>query len=201
MNKTEITLGYLNACKKTGDPYCVCNLNNGYCGEDPITCQQWPGKKEDIGKGEGLTQSCKVEVCKPGFYKDKEGYGGCLKHRECSLEEEIIFKGNSTMNRQCGPLTQTTTPTKSTKIFGANNTSPSSDGTADTDKIPVIISSVVGCIIVIVVIIVSVAIIYQCRRGRHHANPGDEGQNYRYLSLIDRGWNLCCRTNKREASL
>lgn len=53
----------------------------------------------------------------------------------CSLEEEIIFKGNSTMNRQCGPLTQTTTPTKSTKIFDANSTSPSSDGNKNFQRL------------------------------------------------------------------
>lgn len=115
------------------------------------------------------------------------GYGQCLKHKECWLEEEIIFKGNSTMNRQCGPLTQTTTPTKSTKIFDANSTSPSSDGTADPDQIPVIIGSVVGCIILIVMIIVLVAIIYRRRRGRNNANPGDEEQNPERLSLNGQG--------------
>lgn len=91
------------------------------------------------------------------------------------------------MNRQCGPLTQTTTPTKSTKIFDANSTSPSSDGTTDPDQIPVIIGSVVGSIILIVMIIVLVAIIYRRRRGkkfcRNNANPGDEEQNPERLSL------------------
>lgn len=112
------------------------------------------------------------------------GYGQCLKHKECSLEEEIIFKGNSTMNRQCGPLTRATTPTKSTKMFDANSTvktssTPTSPSSDDPDKIPVIIGSVVGSIIVIVVIIVSVAIVYWCRKGRNNANPlhGDEEQN------------------------
>uniref|UniRef100_K1R375 TNFR-Cys domain-containing protein n=1 Tax=Magallana gigas TaxID=29159 RepID=K1R375_MAGGI len=63
-----------------------------------------------------------VEKCKPGYYKaDNKDYGPCHKHRECSIEEKIIFDGNSTMNRQCGPLTPTTTPTESP-------TSPSSDG-------------------------------------------------------------------------
>lgn len=106
------------------------------------------------------------------------GYGQCLKHKECYLEENIIFKGNSTMNRQCGPLTQTTTPTESTMMFDANSTStPTSPSSDDPDQIPVIIGSVVGCIILIVVIFVVVAIIYRRRRGRNNANPGDEEQN------------------------
>lgn len=98
----------------------------------------------------------------------------------------IIFDGNSTMDRQCGPLTeiQTTTPTESTKMFDANSTvensstptSLSNDGTADPDQIPVIIGVVVGCITLIVVIIVFV-VIYRRRRGRNNANPGDEEQN------------------------
>lgn len=173
----EARLTNLHDCLRTGNATCECNLDIGFCSEDPKTCRKWEGNVTDLATGVGLTQSCQVENCKPGYYKDKVGYGQCLKHKECSLEEEIIFKGNSTMNRQCGPLTQTTTPTKSTKIFDANSTSPSSDGTADTDKIPVIIGSVVGCIILIVVIFVVVAIIYRRRRGRNNANPGDEEQN------------------------
>lgn len=99
------------------------------------------------------------------------------------------------MNRQCGPLTRATTPTKSTKMFDANSTvktsstptSPSSDGTTDPDKIPVIIGSVVGSIILIVMIIVLVAIIYRRRRARNNANPGDEEQNPERLSLNGQG--------------
>lgn len=88
------------------------------------------------------------------------------------------------MNKQCGPLTQTTTPTESTKMFDANSTStPTSPSSDDPDQIPVIIGSVVGCIILIVMIIVLVAIIYRRRRGRNNANPGDEEQNPERLSL------------------
>lgn len=179
----------LTECLRTGKVTCECDRSRGYCGEDPKTCL-WPwGVNGTIGKE--LTLNCRVKECDPGNYKaDNKDYEPCHKHRECSIEEKIIFDGNSTMNRQCGSLPPTTTPTESP-------TSPSSDGTTDPDQN--IIGVVVGCIIVVIIVVV--AIICQCRRGRHHANPGDEGQNYRYLSLIDRGWNLCCRTNKREASL
>lgn len=96
------------------------------------------------------------------------------------------------MNRQCGPLTRATTPTKSTKMFDANSTvktssTPTSPSSDDPDKIPVIIGSVVGSIILIVMIIVLVAIIYRRRRARNNANPGDEEQNPERLSLNGQG--------------
>lgn len=61
----------------------------------------------------------------------------------CSIEEKTIFNGNSTMNRQCGPLTRTTTPTESTVMFDVNRTvetsstptSPSSDGNQNFQKL------------------------------------------------------------------
>lgn len=171
-------------CSETGIAICECDLYKGFCDKDPGTCQIWGGNVTDLTEGVGLTQRCLAEKCKPGYFKDHDGYGPCLKHRDCSEGEMIIFNGNSTMDRQCGPLTeiQTKTPTESTKMFDANSTvensstptSPSNDGTTDPDQI--IIGVVVGCIILIVVIIVFV-VIYRHRRGRNNANPGDEEQN------------------------
>nr|XP_034324836.1 uncharacterized protein LOC117689113 [Crassostrea gigas] len=186
----------LTECLRTGKVTCECDRSRGYCGEDPKICL-WPwGVNWTIGKE--LTLNCQVEKCKPGYYKaDNKDYGPCHKHRECSIEEKIIFNGNSTMNRQCGPLTRTTTPTESTKT-SSTPTSPSSDGTTDPDKI--IIGVVVGCIILIVMITVLVAIIYRRSRGKNNANPGDEEQN-RGLSPNGQRMNLNCQMDEREASL
>lgn len=178
----EATITNLDECLKTGNATCECKLNKGFCGEDPKTCENWKGNVTDLTKGVGLTQSCQAEKCKPGYYKDIEGYGPCLKHRDCSEEEMIIFNGNSTMDRQCGPSneTRTTTPTESTKMFDANSTVensstptfPSNDSTRDSDQI--VIGVVVGILILVIIVLVA---IYRHRRGRNNADPGDEEQN------------------------
>lgn len=53
------TIWKLDECLKTGNATCECNLNKGFCGEDPKTCEKWKGNVTDLTKGVGLTQSCK----------------------------------------------------------------------------------------------------------------------------------------------
>lgn len=124
----EARIKNLDEClMKTEKAICECNHDKGFCGEDPKTCEICDGNMTDPN------YDSLAGKCKPGYFKDTKGNGPCSKHRNCSEGEIIIFNGNSTMDRQCGPSTETQTTTE------------------NPDKI--IIGSVVGSIVLLAVII------------------------------------------------
>lgn len=128
----EARITNLDECLKTGNANCECNHDKGFCGDDPKTCEICDGNITDPN------YDSLAGKCKPGYFKDTKGNGPCSKHRNCSEGEIIIFNGNSTMDRQCGPSTETRTTTE------------------NPDKILVIIGSVVGSIVLLAVIILGV---------------------------------------------
>lgn len=105
---------------------CVCNLDFGFCGLDPMSCNKWNGNVEDLAIGVELARNCLAEKCKPGYFKNSEGYGQCLKHRECSNGEIITFNGTSTMDTQCNTPNATQSTTQSTTTSDVNSTAGNS---------------------------------------------------------------------------
>lgn len=145
---------------------CICNVNEGYCGDDYRKCDKWNKAESDIPVDWGLTQNCSIKKCEEGYSKPYVGYGAC--------EEDT---NNSTTTQPTTPFTSggsaTDVQNNSTEV---DTTTPSvnedKDGGLDLNILIIVVLS----LIVIVVIIVVVAIIYRRRRGRHNANPGDEDE-------------------------
>lgn len=145
---------------------CICNVNEGYCGDDYRNCDKWNKAESDIPVDWGLTQNCSIKKCEEGYSKPYVGYGAC--------EEDT---NNSTTTQPTTPFTSGASTTdvqnNSTEV---DTTTPSvnedKDGGLDLNILIIVVLS----LIVIVVIIVVVAIIYRRRRGRHNANPGDEDE-------------------------
>lgn len=126
--------------------------------------------------------------CKLGLFKDKDGYGKCREHRECSNGEIIIANGTATTDTQCGFPNAFQSTTESTNISDVNST----DRNSSTPNVPSnrgnagLVWIVIGVILGIIAIVIPV-IIYICwhrkQRGRDNhrngfpANSGVLGQN------------------------
>lgn len=180
----------LDECLRTGKVTCECDRSRGFCGEDPRTCRPWRGNVTELKKGIELTPNCQLKKCNDGNFKDKEGYGKCHKHRECSNGEMIISNGTRTMNTQCSTSNGTQSKTTNTDVSNVNSTvgnsstpiSPNDKG--NTVHVSIVIGVILGIIVFIAII---VRIIYICwhrkQRGRDNhrngfsANSGDLRQN------------------------
>lgn len=190
----EATIVNFDECLRTGKVTCECALSRGFCGEDPRTCRPWGGNVTELKKGMELTLNCQLKECNDGNFKDKEGYGKCYKHRECSNGEMIISNGTSTMDTQCSSSNGTQSTTTNTDISNVNSTvgnsstpiSPNNKGTAGHDWIAIGVPVILGILVLIVIII----IICRCRKqkGRDNhrngfpANSDDLGQNEQEMS-------------------
>lgn len=182
------------ATLRTGNVTCECDFNRGFCGKDPKTCKKWTGNVAELKKGIELSDDCEPRKCKLGLFKDKDGYGKCREHRECSNGEIIIANGTATTDTQCGFPNAFQSTTESTNISDVNST----DRNSSTPNVPSnrgnagLVWIVIGVILGIIVIIVIVIIIYICwcrkQRGRDNhrngfsANSGDLGQNEQKMS-------------------
>lgn len=175
-------------CLRTGNVTCECDFNRGFCGKDPKTCKKWTGNVAELKKGIELSDDCEPRKCKLGLFKDKDGYGKCREHRECSNGEIIIANGTATTDTQCGFPNAFQSTTESTNISDVNST----DRNSSTPNVPSnrgnagLVWIVIGVILGIIAIVIPV-IIYICwhrkQRGRDNhrngfpANSGVLGQN------------------------
>lgn len=107
---------------------CPPNTTNQDIIDTGLLDEQIPGicRKIDCNPEVRCPPGGMVEKCKPGYFKDSEGYGPCSKHRECLNGEIITFNGTSTMDTQCSTPNATQSTTQSTTTSDVNSTAGNS---------------------------------------------------------------------------
>eukprot|EP00105_Crassostrea_gigas_P045602 XP_019929750.1 PREDICTED: uncharacterized protein LOC105345502 [Crassostrea gigas] len=125
---------------------CICNVNEGYCGDDYRNCDKWNKAESDIPVDWGLTQNCSIKKCEEGYSKPYVGYGAC--------EEDT---NKLTTTQPTTPFTTGASATdvqnNSTEVDNRNTTTPSvnkdKDGGLDLNILIIAVASLASLAVII----------------------------------------------------
>ncbi|XP_062571943.1 uncharacterized protein LOC134233902 [Saccostrea cucullata] len=157
-------------CLITGRKMCECDRDRGFCGHDYMICQLSQKPEQALGEGFELTQDCTFEPCKPGFFKEKKGFGKCEKHQECPRGFITTFNGSSIKNRECEPEHEVVSDF--TVTVKPNISDPRS--TSKDDSHSWSLSLILILIVMIAVIIFMVCASIYCFCIRNRLSSGDQ---------------------------